>query len=88
MTEAWRARPTRIAAHYLGYRAWYLLLPALGGRRGAAALAMVWGYAAARLRRRSGHEEEAHAYLHCNGAREPEAPGFEAAGRRNQPELR
>ncbi len=44
--RAWAARGR--AAHYMGYRAWYLGLRALHhARHEPAALAMVWGYAAA-----------------------------------------
>ena len=40
------------AARYLGYRVWYLTLRALWhARREPAALAMIWGYASAALRR-------------------------------------
>ena len=49
--KAWAARGR--ASHYMGYRSWYLALRALHhARREPAALAMVWGYAGATLRRR------------------------------------
>ena len=53
------------AAHYIGYRFWYLVARSLWhARREPAALAMIWGYVEAGLRRdpRAG-DEEARAYL-------------------------
>jgi poly-beta-1,6-N-acetyl-D-glucosamine synthase len=89
---AWRARANQgIAAHYLGYRPWYLLLRALwNARREAAALGMVWGYAAAALRRAErSSDKEARAYLRRQQSpRNLKRRALEAAGRRNQPELR
>jgi biofilm PGA synthesis N-glycosyltransferase PgaC len=53
------------ASHYMGYRGWYLVLRALHhARREPAALAMVWGYAAAALtRQRRSADRAAVAYL-------------------------
>ena len=50
--RAWAARGR--AAHYMGYRAWYLGLRALHhARRHPAALAMLWGYSGSVVRRRA-----------------------------------
>jgi glycosyltransferase involved in cell wall biosynthesis len=51
--SAWRARAAEgSAAHYMGYRPSYLLLRALWhARREPSALAMVWGWSAAAVRR-------------------------------------
>ncbi len=48
----WRARLNQgHAAHYLGYRVWYLALRALWqARRDPAALGLIWGYAVAAIR--------------------------------------
>jgi glycosyltransferase involved in cell wall biosynthesis len=53
------------AARYIGYRTWYLVLRALWqARREPAALAMIWGYAGAALRREPRlADAEARAYL-------------------------
>ena len=49
--KAWTARGR--ASHYMGYRSWYLLLRTVHhARTEPAALAMIWGYAAAAVRRR------------------------------------
>jgi glycosyltransferase involved in cell wall biosynthesis len=49
--RAWSARGR--AAHYMGYRAWYLALRALHHtRHEPAALAMIWGFAAAAVTRK------------------------------------
>ena len=49
--RGWTARGR--ASHYMGYRSWYLLLRTLHhARTEPAALAMLWGYAAAAVRRR------------------------------------
>jgi hypothetical protein len=49
--RAWTARGR--ASHYMGYRSWYLILRTLHhARTEPAALAMLWGYAAAAVRRR------------------------------------
>ena len=64
--SAWRARRNQgEAAHYLGYRSWYLLARSLWqARRGPAALGMVWGYAGAALSRKPRLEDPAaRAYL-------------------------
>jgi biofilm PGA synthesis N-glycosyltransferase PgaC len=48
--RAWAARGR--ASHYMGYRAWYLVLRSLHQtRHEPAAIALIWGYAAARIRR-------------------------------------
>ena len=50
--KPWTARGR--AAHYMGYRSWFLTLRALHhARREPAALAMVWGYWSAKLGRRA-----------------------------------
>ena len=47
-----RVRHQGRAAHYIGYRPWYLVLRALlNARREPAALGIVWGYAAGALSR-------------------------------------
>ena len=53
------------AARYIGYRTWYLVLRAVWqARREPAALAMIWGYAEAALRREPRlADREARAYL-------------------------
>jgi hypothetical protein len=64
--SAWRARRNQgEAAHYLGYRSWYLLARSFWqARRGPAALGMVWGYAGAALSRKPRLEDPAaRAYL-------------------------
>jgi poly-beta-1,6-N-acetyl-D-glucosamine synthase len=85
---AWRARWNQgHAAHYVGYRGWYLALRALWHtRREPAALAMVAGYAAAVIRREPrSSDTKARAYL-----RRQQAPAalrlraLEAAGRRKR----
>jgi hypothetical protein len=49
--KPWTARGR--AAHYMGYRAWFLAVRSLHhARREPAALAMVWGYWSAKLGRR------------------------------------
>jgi len=84
---AWRARANQgNAAHYLGYRPWYLVLRALwNARREPAALGMIWGYAAAAARRTPRiADPDARAYL-----RRQQSPrnlgrrALEAAGRRS-----
>lgn len=89
--SAWRARRNQgNAAYYLGYRPWYLVLRALwNARREPAALGMVWGYAAAALKReRRNDDPEARAYLRRQQSpRNLKRRALEAAGRRNQPEL-
>ncbi len=48
------------AAHYIGYRPWYLVLRSLHhARREPAALAMIWGYAGAAIRRSPQHPDRA-----------------------------
>ena len=64
--SAWKARRNQgVAAHYLYYRPWYLVLRSLWqARRGPAALAMIWGYAQAALAREPRLEDAAaRAYL-------------------------
>ena len=48
------------AAHYIGYRPWYLVLRSLHhARREPAALAMIWGYAGAAIHRTPQHPDRA-----------------------------
>ena len=86
----WRARRNQgTAAYYLGYRSWYLVLRALwNARREPASVAMVWGYAAAALRREARNpDSEARAYLRSQQSpRNLKRRALEAAGRRNHPE--
>jgi glycosyltransferase involved in cell wall biosynthesis len=86
----WRARRNQgTAAYYLGYRSWYLVLRALwNARREPASVAMVWGYAAAALRREVRNpDSEARAYLRSQQSpRNLKRRALEAAGRRNHPE--
>lgn len=69
------------AAHFLGYRVSYLALRALwNARREPAALAMLWGFAAAAGQRRS-KDPAARAYFrHQQGARRLPRRGQEASG--------
>ena len=86
-----RARESRQAAHYLGYRPWYLPLRALwNARRDPAALGMIWGYAVAALTRAERNEDvEARAYLRRQQSpRNLRHRALEARGRREQPEPR
>ena len=86
--SAWRARTNQgIAAHYLYYRPWYLVLRSLWqARRGPAALAMIWGYAQAALAREPRLEDEAaRAYLRRQQSiRLLPLRAAEAAGRRRR----
>jgi biofilm PGA synthesis N-glycosyltransferase PgaC len=88
---AWQARRNQGgAAHYLGYRPWYLVLRALWhSRREPAALGMIWGYAAAALRREQrSSDPEARAYLRRQQSpRNLRLRALEATGRRKQPTL-
>jgi glycosyltransferase involved in cell wall biosynthesis len=84
----WKARQNQgQAAHYLGYRAWYLVLRALWqARREPSALAMVWGYVIAALRRdpRS-QDEKARSYLRSQQSlRTLRIRALEAAGKRQR----
>jgi poly-beta-1,6-N-acetyl-D-glucosamine synthase len=84
----WKARQNQgQAAHYLGYRAWYLVLRAFWqARREPSALAMVWGYMLAALRRdpRS-QDEKGRAYLRRQQSlRTLRSRALEAAGRRHR----
>jgi poly-beta-1,6-N-acetyl-D-glucosamine synthase len=87
----WRARANQgSAAHFLGYRPWYLVLRALwNARREPAALAMIWGYAAAALRRSDRCRDDAsRAYLRRQQSpRNLRRRALEAAGRRAGVEL-
>jgi glycosyltransferase involved in cell wall biosynthesis len=84
----WRARQNQgHAAHYFGYRIWYLVLRALWqARREPSALAMVWGYAVAALRRDpQSPDDKARAYLRGQQSlRTLRLRALEAAGRRNR----
>jgi glycosyltransferase involved in cell wall biosynthesis len=83
----WAARRNQgNAAHYLGYRAWYLVLRALWqARREPAALAMVWGYALAAARREPRSQDRlGRAYLRRQQSlRLLRHRASEAAGRRS-----
>jgi len=82
----WRARANQgSAAYYLGYRPWYLVLRSLwNARREPAAIGMVWGYAAAAIRRTPRiSDREARAYLrHQQSPRNLRRRVHEVAGRR------
>ena len=84
---AWRARANQgNAAHYLGYRPWYLVLRALwNARREPAALGMIWGYAAAAATRAPRiADPDARAYLRRQQSpRNLRRRALEAAGRRS-----
>jgi glycosyltransferase involved in cell wall biosynthesis len=84
--SAWRARSNQgNAAYYLGYRSWYLVLRALwNARREPAALGMIWGYAAAAIRREPRNADPAaRAYLRWQQSpRNLKQRALEAAGRR------
>jgi glycosyltransferase involved in cell wall biosynthesis len=86
--SAWQARRNQgIAAHYLYYRPWYLVLRSLWqARREPAALAMIWGYAQAALARGPRMEDEAaRAYLRRQQSiRLLPLRAAEAAGRRRR----
>jgi glycosyltransferase involved in cell wall biosynthesis len=88
---AWRARVNQgDAAHFLGYRAWYLVLRAVwNARREPAALGMIWGYAAAAARREARNpDSESRAYLRRQQSpRNLRRRALEAAGRRSQVEV-
>ena len=83
----WRARRNQgLAAHYLGYRAWYLVFRALwNARRDPSALAMIAGYADAAVRRSPrSSDESARAYLRSQQSlRTLRVRAREAIGRRN-----
>jgi glycosyltransferase involved in cell wall biosynthesis len=85
---AWRARLNQgLAAHYLGYRFWYLVLRAVWqARREVSALAMVLGYAVAALRRRPrSADDDARAYLRRQQSlRNLRRRALEVSGRRSQ----
>jgi poly-beta-1,6-N-acetyl-D-glucosamine synthase len=85
---AWRARRNQgQAAHYLGYRAWYLVLRALWNmRREPAAFGMVWGYLVAALRREARcSDPAARAYLRRQQSpRNLKLRAMEATGRRRR----
>ena len=84
----WAARRNQgAAAHYLGYRSWYLVLRALwNARREPAALGMIWGYAAAAARRTPRNpDERARAYLRGQqSVRSLRLRALEASGRRER----
>jgi glycosyltransferase involved in cell wall biosynthesis len=86
--SAWRARANQgQAAHYLGYRPWYLVARAVWHtRREPAALGLIWGYALAALRREPRNADpEARAYLRRQQSpRNFRLRALEAAGRRNR----
>ena len=82
----WRARRNQgLAAHYLGYRPWYLVLRSLwNARRELSALAMIAGYADAVVRRTPrSSDEAARAYLRSQqSVRALRMRAREAVGRR------
>jgi glycosyltransferase involved in cell wall biosynthesis len=84
----WDARRNQgAAAHYLGYRSWYLVLRALwNARREPAALGMVWGYASAAGRRVPRNpDKRARAYLRRQqSVRSLRLRALEASGRRQR----
>lgn len=86
--STWRARRNQgHAAYYVGYRPWYLVLRALWHtRREPAALAMVWGYAEAALKRdQQSPDHSGRAYLrHQQSLRTLRLRALEAAGRRDR----
>ncbi len=85
----WRARRNQgQAAHYLGYRPWYLVLRALWHtRREAAALGLIFGYAQAAWRQEpTNSDAQARAYLRGQQSiRKLPQRLLEAAGRRSRP---
>ena len=85
----WRARRNQgLAAHYLGYRPWYLVLRSLwNARRELSALAMIAGYADAAVRRTPRSSDgSARAYLRSQqSVRALRLRAREAAGRRRHP---
>jgi glycosyltransferase involved in cell wall biosynthesis len=89
--SAWRARMNQgSAAHFLGYRGWYLVLRALwNARHEPAALGMIWGYAAAAARREARNPDpDARAYLRRQQSpRNLKRRALEAAGRRSHVEI-
>ena len=82
----WRARRNQgLAAHYLGYSAWYLILRSLwNAHREPSALAMIAGYAGAALKRApQSSDESARAYLRSQQSlRALRLRAHEAVGRR------
>ena len=84
----WRARQNQgHAAYYVGYRPWYLVLRSLwNARREAAALGMIWGYAAAAVNREPrSTDRDARAYLRRQqSVRRLRLRSLEAAGRRDR----
>lgn len=85
----WRARRQQgNAAYYVGYRPWYLVLRALWHtRRESSALAMIWGYAGAAVRREP-RMSDVEARLYLRRQQSPLRLGSrlaEAAGRRSRP---
>lgn len=85
---SWRARTNQgRAAHYLGYRSWYLVLRALWhARREPSAIGMVWGFALAAAKREArSPDEQGRAYLRRQQSlRHIGARALEASGRRRR----
>jgi len=78
-------------AHFLGYRAWYLVLRSLWhARREPQAIAMIWGYAVSAIRREAQNADvEGRTYLrHQQSLRNVRVRALEAAGRRAKVEAR
>ena len=85
---AWQARRNQgHAAHYIGYRPWYLVLRALWNARSEpASLGMIWGYAAAVVRREPrSADTAAREYLRSQqSVRRLRLRSLEATGRRDR----
>jgi glycosyltransferase involved in cell wall biosynthesis len=85
---SWRARRNQgEAAHFLGYRTWYLVVRALWhARREPAALAMIWGYASAAIKREpQSPDRAARAFLQRRQSlRNLRLRALEATGRRSR----
>jgi glycosyltransferase involved in cell wall biosynthesis len=85
---AWTARRNQgAAAHYLGYRAWYLVLRAVwNARREPAALGLVWGFALSAARREQRMQDPAaRAYVRRQQSpRNLRRRALEASGRRGE----
>jgi biofilm PGA synthesis N-glycosyltransferase PgaC len=86
--SAWRARVNQgLAAHYLGYKFWYLALRALWQmRREISAVAMVFGYLIAAIKRNPRSADgEARAYLRGQQSlRNLRRRALEVSGRRSE----
>jgi glycosyltransferase involved in cell wall biosynthesis len=85
---SWRARRNQgEAAHFLGYRTWYLVVRALWhARREPAAVAMIWGYTLAAIKREpQSPDRAARAFLQRRQSfRNLRLRALEATGRRSR----